>query len=72
MNEHTPDSGRIPSLEAIELEVEVEAREFARRRLQERLQELADTHGGVFPPGRPPPAKARTPSAQAARTPRRD
>jgi hypothetical protein len=72
MNEHTPDSGRIPSLEEIELEVEVEAREFARRRLQERLQELADTHGGVFPPGRSPPAKARTTSAQAARPVRRD
>jgi hypothetical protein len=72
MNEHTPDSGRIPSLEEIELEVEIEAREFARRRLQERLQQLADTHGGVFPPGRPPAAKAGTPPAHAARTLRRD
>ena len=72
MNEHTAESGRVPSLEEIELEVEVEAREFARRRLQERLQQLADTQGGVFPPGRPPSAKARTTSAHAARTLRRD
>jgi hypothetical protein len=62
----------MPSLEEIELEVEVEAREFARRRLQERLQQLADTHGGVFPPGRPSPAQARTPSARSARTLWRD
>jgi hypothetical protein len=72
MNKQTPDSGRIPSLEEIELEVETEAREFARRRLQERLQQLADTHGGVFPPGRPSAAKARTPSAHPARPVRRD
>jgi hypothetical protein len=72
MNKHTPDSGRTPSLEEIELEVETEAREFARRRLQERLQQLADAHGGVFPPGRPSPAKARTPLAHPARIVRRD
>ena len=59
MNKRTPETGRVPSLEEIELEVEIEAREFARRRLQERLQQLADTHGGVFPPRRPPAAKAR-------------
>jgi len=30
--------------------VEAEAREFGRRRLKERLQELADQQGEVFPP----------------------
>jgi hypothetical protein len=72
MNKNTPDSGRIPSLEAIELEVEIEARAFARRRLQERLQQLADAHGGVFPPGRPSAAKARTARAHPARPVRGD
>jgi hypothetical protein len=62
----------MPSLEEIELEVEVEAREFARRRLQERLQQLADTHGEVFPPGRAAPAQARTPPAHPARPVRGD
>jgi hypothetical protein len=72
MNQHPTDGVSIPSLEEIELEVEIEAREFARRRLQERLQQLADTHGGVFPPGRPSAAQARTPLAHPARIVRRD
>src|SRR5262245_49352131 len=72
MNKSTPDSGRVPSLEEIELEVEAEAREFARRRLQERLQQLADTHGGVFPPRRSRSAKARAASTHPARTARPD
>lgn len=49
MSKHTPDSGRVPSLEEIELEVEAEGREWTRRRLQERLQQLADTHGAFSP-----------------------
>ena len=49
MKADTPESGRVPLLEALELEVEAEAREFARRRLQERVQQLADQHGEVSP-----------------------
>ena len=40
----------VPSLRELELEAEVEAREFARVRLQQRLQEIADQHGEIFPP----------------------
>ena len=50
------------SLRAIELEVEAEGREWTRQRLQERLQEEANRHGGVFPPER----TAVGPSAPAA------
>jgi hypothetical protein len=41
------------SLLEIELEVLTEGREWTRKRLQERLQQEADRHGGVFPPQRP-------------------
>ena len=40
------------SLREIEAEVLAEGREWTRRRLQEKLQEEADRHGGVFPPER--------------------
>ena len=40
------------SLREIEMDVLAEGREWTRRRLQEKLQEEADRHGGVFPPGR--------------------
>lgn len=43
---------RVPSLRELELEAEAEAREFARVRLQQRLQEIADQHGEFFPPQR--------------------
>ena len=39
-----------PSLADIEREVIAESREWGRKRLEERLQELADQQGGVFPP----------------------
>jgi hypothetical protein len=39
-----------PSLADIEREVIAESREWGRRRLEERLQELADQQGGAFPP----------------------
>jgi hypothetical protein len=38
------------SLREIEMEVMAEGREWTRQRLQQRLQEEADRHGGVFPP----------------------
>jgi hypothetical protein len=40
------------SLREIEMEVMAEGREWTRKRLQQRLQEEADRHGGVFPPER--------------------
>jgi hypothetical protein len=43
---------RVPSLRELELEAEAEARECARVRLQQRLQEIADQHGETFPPQR--------------------
>ena len=50
------------SLREMELEVEVEGREWMRRRLEEKLQAEATRYGGVFPPERtqsaPPAAGA--------------
>jgi hypothetical protein len=39
-----------PSLAEIEREVIAESREWGRKRLEERLQELADQQGEAFPP----------------------
>ncbi|MDB6123107.1 MAG: hypothetical protein JWQ71_2100 [Pedosphaera sp.] len=39
-----------PSLADIEREVIAESREWGRKRLEERLQELADQPGEAFPP----------------------
>jgi hypothetical protein len=59
---------RLRSLREIELEVEAEGREWTRQRLQQRLQEEADRHGGVFPPQRPAGgASAATADATAHR-----
>jgi hypothetical protein len=44
------DEMRPRSLREIELEVELEGREWTRRRLQQRLQEEANRLGGTFPP----------------------
>jgi hypothetical protein len=51
----------IPSLSQIEAEVLAEGREWTRRRMQERLQQLADKHGEVFPP-KPAQAGASAPA----------
>ena len=66
MSKHTPEAGRIPSREAIELEVEAEGREWTHR-LQERLQQLRQTHGAVFPFGRPTAASSTTSTPAGAR-----
>lgn len=50
------------SLSEIEEEVLAEGREWTRRRLQERLQEEANRHGGVFPPK---PKKSVAPARKA-------
>jgi hypothetical protein len=47
-----------PSLAQIEREVIAESREWGRKRLEERLQELADQQGEVFPPRAAQAAKA--------------
>ena len=50
-----PVPKRRPTLTEIEREVVAESREWGRQRLQERLQQLAEEEGQVFPP-RPTPA----------------
>ena len=56
---------RARSLREIEQEVLEEGREWTRRRLEQRLQEEAERHGGVFPPQRPA-AGASAPACDAA------
>jgi hypothetical protein len=62
MNSDKP-AGR--SLRDIELEVLEEGREWMRRRLEQRLQQEADRHGGVFPPQR---TKGTSPTKTADET----
>lgn len=62
---------RVPSLRELELEAEVEAREFARVRLQQRLQEIADRHGELFPPQRVQAGASPHPSDASAHGRRR-
>jgi hypothetical protein len=59
---NTEQPGRARSLREIELEVEAEGREWTRRRLQQRLQEEAERHGGIFPPQRSPAHPPAPPS----------
>jgi hypothetical protein len=66
-----PEQTGVPSLRELELEAEVEAREFARTRLQQRLQEIADQHGEVFPPQRPAAGASAHPSHATAHRRRR-
>ena len=47
------DLKRAQSLRELEEEVLAEGREWTRQRLQQRLQEEAESNGGVFPPQRP-------------------
>ena len=57
---------RAPSLQQLELEAEAEARELARVRLQQRLQQIADQHGEIFPPQRAPVGASAHPLHAAA------
>ena len=50
------------SLREIEMEVLEEGREWTRRRLEQRLQEEVNHHGGVFPPQRQKGAPPQAPS----------
>lgn len=54
----TPEETEL-SLAQIEAEVMAEGREWTRQRMETRLQQLADTHGEVFPP-KPKPADPST------------
>ena len=47
-----PEDKGVRTLREIELEVLDEGREWTRKRLEEKLQQEADRHGGVFPPKR--------------------
>ena len=61
---------QVRSLREIEEEVMAEGREWMRQRLEQKLQEQADRHGGVFPPQRKQgqaPAKADHASAHRRR-----
>jgi hypothetical protein len=49
-----------PSLAEIEREVIAESREWGRKRLEERLQELADQQGEAFPPPAAQASKAHS------------
>lgn len=60
------EQASVPSLRELEEEAEAEAREFARVRLQQRLQEIAGQHGEIFPPQRPPPGASAAPSDATA------
>ena len=61
-----PTSKQFPSLADIEREVAAEGREWTRQRLQERLQQVADQHGEVFPP-----TAAKAPKTKPAQPVRR-
>ncbi|HXJ74171.1 MAG TPA: hypothetical protein VNM37_15080 [Candidatus Dormibacteraeota bacterium] len=60
----------VPSLIQIEAEVLAEGREWTRKRLAARLQQLADAQGEVFPPQPTPagpPARLPVPSGHRRR-----
>jgi hypothetical protein len=58
----------VRSLREIEMAVLEEGREWTRRRLEQKLQEEANRHGGVFPPQRrKSPSLAATDDASAQR-----
>ena len=52
-----PNSKSLPALAEIEREVVAESREWGRQRLEQRLQNLAEEHGEVFPPKATPKQK---------------
>ena len=56
----------VRSLREIEMEVLEEGREWTRRRLEQKLQEEANRHGGVFPPQRPQGAPPQAPDDASA------
>jgi hypothetical protein len=57
---------RLPSLAEVEAEAEAYGREVARKYLEQKLQQLADQHGEVFPPK--PKTVMASPSAKFGAT----
>lgn len=64
--------GQCPMLRESEAEVEIEMREWGRRRLQEKLQAQADRHGRIFPPQRSARPAPASPDADPAHSRRGD
>jgi hypothetical protein len=60
------DNKPVRSLREIEMEVLEEGREWTRRRLEQRLQEAANRHGGFFPPQRKKGASPQAPKDASA------
>lgn len=60
MKKDLKDLKALPTLADLEREVLAECREWGRQRLEQRLQELADQTGEVFPPV---PAQASAPDS---------
>jgi hypothetical protein len=56
------DNKPVRSLREIEMEVLEEGREWTRRRLEQKLQEEANRHGGVFLPQRKKGAPPQAPN----------
>jgi hypothetical protein len=48
-----PKHNKIPSLFEVEMETLEEGREWTRRRLEQKLQKLAEQQGAISPPQRP-------------------
>jgi len=55
-------------LREIELEVEAEALEWKRQRLQQKLQEEANRHGEVFPPQQAESSASTAPKRKSAKS----
>jgi hypothetical protein len=60
MKKDQTSSPTLPTLAEVEREVVAEYRELGRQRLEQRLQELADQTGEVFPPA---PTQTSAPDA---------
>lgn len=53
MMTNQPKPNTIPSLYEVEMETLAEGREWMRRRLEQKLQKLAEQQGAISPPQRP-------------------
>lgn len=62
----------MPSLVELEAEAEEYGRNVAREYLEEKLQQLADQQGEVFPPERKAAVASKAPARQTARGSRRN
>ena len=60
------------SLRQMELETLEEAREWGRRRLQDKLEKLIEEQGAISPPQRPGAEQSAVAAVEAAKRQRRD